>query len=103
MKYLLLTFLAFIQFAVSAQMPARVNPVIKTQGGVFEIPYAEEKPDPSIRYKIVIEVERQSEKPDTINWALNNVARLLNLHAIGGVPSKSMEVVLAIHAELLTR
>ena len=48
-------------------------------------------------YNLIIEVERESEKPDTINWALNNVARLLNLHAVGGVPSSKMNVVLAIH------
>jgi intracellular sulfur oxidation DsrE/DsrF family protein len=75
----------------------RVNPVIKSGGGIFEIPYAEEKPDPSQVYNIIIEVERESEKPDTINWALNNVARLLNLHAVGGVPARNMNVVIAIH------
>ena len=79
------------------QTPARVNPVIKDFGGIFEIPYAVEKPDPTMTYNIVIEVERASDKPDTINWALNNVARLLNLHAVGGVPAKNMNVVLAIH------
>ena len=79
------------------QAPSRVNPVIRSQGGVFEIPYADEKPDPSLVYNIVIEVERESAKPDTINWALNNVARLLNLHAVGGVPAKNMNVVIAIH------
>lgn len=75
----------------------RVNPVIKSQGGVFEIPNAAERPDPALVYNIVIEVERESTKPDTINWALNNVARLLNLHAVGGVPSRNMNVVIAIH------
>ncbi len=80
-----------------AQAQQRVNPVIKSQGGVFEIPNAAEKPDPSLVYNIVIEVERESAKPDTINWALNNVARLLNLHAIGGVPSKNVNLVIAIH------
>ena len=54
-----------------------------------------EKPDPTIIYNIVIEVERAGEKPDTVNWALNNVARLLNLHAVGGVPARNMNVILA--------
>ena len=79
------------------QTPRRVNPVIKDFGGIFEIPYAVEKPDPTIIYNIVIEVERAGEKPDTVNWALNNVARLLNLHAVGGVPARNMNVILAIH------
>lgn len=86
-----------ISVLASGQTPPRVNPVIKSQGGIFEIPYASEKPDPSILYNIVIEVERESAKPDTINWALNNVARLLNLHAVAGVPARNMNVVIAIH------
>ena len=80
-----------------AQAPSRVNPIIKNYGGIFEIPYAVEKPDPSLIYNIVVEVERASEKPDTLNWALNNVARLLNLHSVGGVPAKNINVILAIH------
>jgi len=75
----------------------RVNPVIKSYGGIFEIPYAVEKPDPTLDYKIVIEIERGSEKPDTLNWALNNVARLINLHVVGGVPKEKLQVILAIH------
>jgi len=93
------SFLAFclILMSLVSYSQSRVNPVIKSQGGVFEIPNAAEKPDPSLVYNIVIEVERESLKPDTINWALNNVARLLNLHAVGGVPAKNMNVVIAIH------
>ncbi len=87
----------FIGSHLAAQSPQRVNPVIKSQGGIFEVPFAVEKPDPALTYTIVIEVERESEKADTINWALNNVARLLNLHSVGGVPASNMNVVLAIH------
>ncbi len=90
-------FLAISAIHSSGQAPMRVNPVIKDFGGIFEIPYAVEKPDPKIIYNIVIEVERAGDKPDTVNWALNNVARLLNLHAVGGVPSRNMNVILAIH------
>ncbi len=75
----------------------RVNPVIKNYGGIFEIPYAVEKPDPSLDYNIVIEVERASDRPDSINWAMYNVARLINLHVMGGVPKEKLNVVLAIH------
>lgn len=90
-------FLAICSSLSYGQAPLRVNPVIKDFGGIFEIPYAVEKPDPKIIYNIVIEVERAGDKPDTVNWALNNVARLLNLHAVGGVPSRNMNVILAIH------
>jgi len=98
MKTTTLAFLLFVIAQVTfAQSPKKVNPVIKSQGGVFEVPFAVEKPDPSLTYNLVIEIERPSDKPDTINWALNNVARLLNLHAVGGVPPSRMNVVLAIH------
>jgi len=86
---LMLTTIVFAQ--------TRVNPVIKNHGGIFPIPYADEKPDPSLDYNIVIEIERASDKPDTLSWALNNVARLLNLHVSGGVPKEKLHVVLAIH------
>jgi len=98
MKTTTLAFLLLvISLAALAQFPKKVNPVIKSQGGVFEVPFAVEKPDPALTYNLVLEIERPSDKPDTINWALNNVARLLNLHAVGGVPSSRMNVVLAIH------
>lgn len=83
--------------SVSAFSQNRVNPVIKNYGGIFEIPYAEEKPDPTLDYNIVIEIERASDTPDSTNWALYNVSRLINLHVMGGVPKDKLHVVLAIH------
>lgn len=76
----------------------RVNPIIKDYGGIFEIPYAEDKVDPSLTYKIVVEIAKGSEKPEELNWALNNVARLLNLHAMSGVKKENLHVVMVIHA-----
>lgn len=75
----------------------RIYPVIKNHGGIFDIPYADEKTDPNLQYNIVIEIERGSVSPDSLNWALNNVARLINLHAAAGVKKENLRVVLAIH------
>lgn len=61
------------------------------------MPYADEKVDPTLDYNIVVEVVTSNNKPDEVNWALNNVARMLNLHAMAGVPQEKMNVVLAIH------
>lgn len=83
--------------SLSAMSQNRVNPVIKNFGGIFEIPYAEEKPDPTLDYKIVIEVVSNTEKYDSINWPLFNVARLINLHVMGGVPKEKIQVVVVIH------
>jgi intracellular sulfur oxidation DsrE/DsrF family protein len=88
---------AAFALSIDSFSQSRVNPVIHDFGGVFEIVNPDERPDPTQIYNVVIEVERESDRPDTLNWALNNVARLLNLHAVGGVPAKNMNIVLAIH------
>ena len=83
--------------SVSAFSQSRINPVVKNYGGIFDIPYAVEKPDPSLDCNIIIEIATASDKPDSTNWALYNVARLINLHIMGGVPKEKLHVVLAIH------
>lgn len=40
-----------------------------------------------------------SEKADDLNFAINNVARLLNLHALAGIPKENVHVVVAVHGE----
>lgn len=76
-----------------------VNPVIKTFGGIYDIPDADLKPNPNQEYKIVIDIYGGTNDKTRIDGSLNNVARMLNLHAIGGVPPENMSVVLAIHAK----
>ncbi len=95
MKFIFSIFLVCL--SLSAWSQNRVNPVVKNFGGIFEIPYAEEKPDPTIDYKIIVEVVSNTEKHDSINWPLFNVARLINLHVMGGVPKEKIQVILAIH------
>lgn len=75
----------------------RINPTIKGYGGIFDAPYAVEKPDPTMQYKIVIDIASNDAEPDGLAYSLTNVARLMNLHAMGGVPKENMHVVLAIH------
>jgi intracellular sulfur oxidation DsrE/DsrF family protein len=95
MKLLCIGFVLFISTSALAQ--TRIYPLVKNYGGIYDIPYAEEKPDPSLEYNIVIEVERVSDSPDSLNWALNNVARLCNVHVMAGVKPEKLHVVLAIH------
>ena len=89
--------LLFITLSSVAQ--TRVFPVVKNYGGIFEVPDAVEKPDPTLDYKIVIELATGSEKPDVFNASLHNIARLVNLHVMGGVPKEKLNVVVAIHGE----
>lgn len=95
------TLAIFLCLAISAKSYAqeRINPVIKKAGGIFEVNDAVEKPDPTIPYKIVIELVSASDNPGEVNQALNNIARLINLHVSGGVPRANLEIVVAIHGE----
>jgi intracellular sulfur oxidation DsrE/DsrF family protein len=96
MKNLLLLILVLLSISVFSQK--RINPVIKNYGTIFDIPFAEEKPDPTLEYKIIVEIEKESERPDSVSWALNNVARLVNLHVMAGVKPEQLHVVIAIHS-----
>ena len=74
------------------------HPVIKKFGGIYPIPQATVIPDAQQKYKIVIDVF-SGEDATQLNAALNNVARMINLHAIAGVHPDSIQVVLAIHGQ----
>lgn len=97
MKRIIIVGVLLVSFSLSAQ--TRVFPVIKNYGGIFDVPDAVEKPDPNLDYKIVIELTSGSEKPGELNSSLNNIARLINLHAIGGVAKEKLTIVVAIHGE----
>lgn len=97
MKTITLSFLLLLNITVIAQ--TRVFPVIKNYGGIFEVPDAVEKPAVDLPYNIVIELVTGSDEPKQLNNSLNNIARLINLHVIGGVPKENMNVVVAIHGE----
>ena len=61
----------------------RINPVIENYGGIFDAPYAIEKPDPNQQYNIVIDIASNDADKDEIAYSLFNVARLMNLHVMG--------------------
>lgn len=97
MKTIIILLFALLSLGASAQ--ARVFPIIKNYGGIFNIPNAVEKPSAATEYKIVVELVSGAEKPDVLNASLNNIARLINLHAIGGTPKENLKVIVAIHGE----
>lgn len=76
--------------------PEYQYPVIKSFGGIYAIEEATVVPDANAKYDIVIDVY-SGDDPTQLNSALNNVARMINLHAIAGVHPDSIHVVLAIH------
>ena len=95
MRYSILTVLLFAMLCASAQK--RENPVIKPYGGIFDIEDADLKADPELEYKIVIDLVTGNDEMTELNWSLNNVARMLNLHAVAGADMNKMNVVVAVH------
>lgn len=95
--FLILSLLLLTSSFAHLAAQERVNPVIEGYGGIFDAPHATVKPDPEMMYNIVIDVATGSNDKDEPFYSLVNVARLYNLHAMGGVPKEHMNVVLAIH------
>ena len=95
MKILSLLLLTTLSIYLSAQ--PNEAPIIKDFGKIYAIPEAEELPQPDLNYKIVIDIKSGSSY-EALNSALNNIARMMNLHGVGGVPANQLEVVGVIHA-----
>ncbi len=93
-----LILLLLLSFGSLLAQPEYQHPVIKTFGGIYSIDQATVVPDAKQKYDIVIDVF-SGEDPTQLNTALNNVARMINLHAIAGVHPDSIHVVLAIHGK----
>jgi intracellular sulfur oxidation DsrE/DsrF family protein len=95
MKY---TFTLLILFIVATCSSAQkgANPIIKNFGTIYETENAI-NPDPSIEYKIVVDLKTLQRDKESINPGLNNVARMLNLHGLGGVKAENLNVAVAIH------
>lgn len=96
MKSRLLLCCCFSLVSLLAFNQPKQNPLIKSYGAVWSIPDADHKPDPSIEYKVLIELTENSAKPDTMNIYLEAVATLINLHAVEGVPAKNLKVVVVL-------
>lgn len=75
-----------------------VNPVIQSTGGIYRIDDLDKKPDPGVEYKIVLDLRNGPSSPNLINPALNNIARMLNLHGEGGIDPSNIKVVGVLHA-----
>ena len=95
MKNSFLILMMFLSTAILAQ--EKVNPLIKDFGTVYAVPFAVERPNPTLKYKILVDVNTPSEKPEIVNENLEAAAKIVNLHILGGVPEKNLQVVLVVH------
>lgn len=92
--YLTVIFCSVISFATQAQ---KKFPVIKSGGGMFEVPEAEPSVDKKMKYKVLYEISKGADKPDSVNSTLDKLARLVNLHLSAGIPKQNLDVVAVIH------
>ncbi|MTI89691.1 MAG: hypothetical protein FH748_17200 [Balneolaceae bacterium] len=73
---------------VCASLPLQAQdaqyPLIKGFGGIYEIQNSI-SPEPNMEYNIVVDLKTLQRDKESINHGLNNVARMMNLHVLGGV------------------
>lgn len=86
----------FFASTVSAFAQDAQFPVVNNYGGIYEI-NGSEHPDSDVQYKIVIDLKSLQTGKEQLNQGLNNVARMMNLHGLGGVPQESLSVVVVVH------
>jgi len=89
--FLILTLLSNLALAQEAQFP-----IVEGFGGIYEIEEAI-NPDSDLEYKIAIDLKTLQRDKESINPGLNNVARMLNLHGLGGVSAENLSVAVIIH------
>ena len=88
----------FFLFGIStafAQTPQ--FPIVKGYGGIYEIPDASERPDPSLEYKVIIDLTGAADDPKEISRWVDNIARMMNLHGLAGVPKEKLKVKVVVH------
>lgn len=90
-------FIVLMLVFTSAMAQEKSNPLVKDFGTVFSVPFALERPDPTLKYKILVDVNTAAEKPEIVNENLEAAAKIVNLHVLGGVPEKNLQVVLVVH------
>lgn len=78
-------------FAQEAQFP-----IINNFGGISEIPDSVD-PEQNMEYNIVIDLKTLQRDKASLNPGLNNVARMMNLHGLGGVKAEDLNVAVVIH------
>jgi intracellular sulfur oxidation DsrE/DsrF family protein len=88
--------LAAVSSAATASVASQ-QPVIAGYGAITPVEGAVERPDRSLRYRVLFSVTKAASSPDKINPSLEKVARFLNLLGADGVRPASGDVVVIVH------
>lgn len=96
MSHLIWITVVLITLSVPALAQDAQFPIVDNFGGIYEISGAV-GPDVEVHYKIVIDLKSLQNNKDQLNQGLNNVARMMNLHGLGGVSRENLSVVVVAH------
>lgn len=73
------------------------HPIIPNFGATSPMPAAKERPDRTLRYRVLFSITKGPASPDQVNPNLEKVARFLNLLGADGVRPSPGDVVVVIH------
>lgn len=73
------------------------NPVIQGFGSIVPTSDAKERPDHSVRYRVLFSITKAAASPEQVNPNLERVARFLNLLGADGVRPASGDVVVIVY------
>jgi intracellular sulfur oxidation DsrE/DsrF family protein len=73
------------------------HPVVQNFGAISPLPAAKERPDRTLRYRVLFSVSRAPASPDQVNPNLEKVARFLNLLGADGIRPLPGDVAVVIH------
>jgi hypothetical protein len=83
-----------------------IFPVIKNSewSAAFPVSQVSEKPDPSIKYKLLFNMtiwSKDSISLRRINEGFAEIGRIINLHVAAGIPIENLELAVVIHGSAL--
>lgn len=88
---------ALVAAASGAMAADPRHPVVQGYGAITPVPDAKERPDRSLRYRVLFSVTKAAASPDQVNPSLEKVARFLNLLGADGVRPTPGDVAVIIH------
>ncbi len=98
-RSLLPIFFCFFIMPLAVKAQEAISPAVPGFGAIYQIENPDMSPDTSLTYKIVIDVTIGSASPKEVNFALNNIARMFNLHVASGVPKENMDIIAVVHSK----
>lgn len=101
-RLLVISFCCIAFFATKASFAQSAQyPIVKGYGGIYEVPDATERPDPSEVYKIIVDMSTGGAEHSEISRWVDNVARMINLHGLAGVPKENIKVKVVVHGKAI--